>query len=166
MTSGEANTKGVPSPLAGEGWEGGGTAESRFPHSVVAPLSRGRAKAMRGQPTQAEQRLWRALRAHRLEGFGFRRQVPMGNYIADFVCHRARLVVEVDGATHSTGSEVRRDQMRDAWFASRGYATLRIWNDAIRRDLDGVVGSILAACEGRMAPLPGPPPQGGREMAS
>jgi very-short-patch-repair endonuclease len=118
---------------------------------------------MRHQPTLAEQRLWRALKAHRLGGLGFRRQVPMGNYIADFVCHGARLVVEVDGETHSSQVEVRRDCLRDEWFASRGYTTLRIMNDDIRRDLDSVVGAIWAACKERAAPLPDPPPQGGRE---
>jgi very-short-patch-repair endonuclease len=118
---------------------------------------------MRREPTAAEQALWRTLRAHRLDELGFRRQAPLGGYIADFVCHEAKLVVEVDGETHSTDRELRHDLRRDAWFASRGYQTMRIWNDDLRRDLASVVDAIRMACVARIAPLLNPPPQGGRE---
>jgi very-short-patch-repair endonuclease len=80
----------------------------------------------------------------------------------DFACHAARVVVEVDGATHSTDAEIARDRVRDAWLASRGYITLRVLNDDVYRNLDGVLEAIWAAC-GARTPLPSPPPQGGRE---
>ena len=68
------------------------------------------AKGMRSQPTSTEDRMWRLLRARRFQGYKFRRQVPIGNYIVDFVCQSARLIVELDGSQHADDpSDVRRD---------------------------------------------------------
>jgi very-short-patch-repair endonuclease len=86
----------------------------------------------------------------------------MGSFIVDFVCHAARVVVEVDGATHSTDAEIGRDLRRDAWRASLGYVTIRVLNGDVYRNLDGVLEVIWATCAAR-TPLPNPPPQGGRE---
>src|ERR1700761_8533622 len=72
---------------------------------------RSRARAMRGAPTDAELRLWRPLRDRRLNGIKFRRQVPVGPYIVDFLCVGAKLIVEADGSLHA---ESRRDNVRDA----------------------------------------------------
>lgn len=139
--------KGTPSPLAGEGREGGWQPPVAH-HESVAPRLRANARRMRSDQTLAEMRLWRELRGHKLEGLGFRRQVPMGRFIADFVCHEAKLVVEIDGATHGTLEEVRHDRQRDAWLRMRGYRTLRFWNDAIREDIVSVVEAIRQACSG------------------
>jgi very-short-patch-repair endonuclease len=95
--------------------------------------------------TDAERKLWYALRAHRLENLGFRRQMPMGPYIVDFVSHRMRLVIEVDGGQHGFAGQQRRDTVRDAWLASRGYRVLRFWNNEVLTNLDGVLTTILAA---------------------
>ncbi|WP_246716665.1 MULTISPECIES: endonuclease domain-containing protein [unclassified Methylocystis] len=66
-------------------------------------------------------KLWSALRGHRFQGLQFRRQGPCGPYIADFLCHAAQLVIEVDGATHSTDAELARDSRRDTWFEANGF---------------------------------------------
>jgi very-short-patch-repair endonuclease len=108
-----------------------------------------RARHSRGEPTNAERKLWHALRAHRLAGLSFRRQSPCGPFIADFLCAEVRLIVEVDGATHSSDEEVACDKRRDAWFAANGYRVLRVTNEDVYRNLDGVCETILAWVERR-----------------
>ena len=76
--------------------------------------------------TRAETLLWRYLKAHRIDGLGFRRQVPMRGYVADFACHAARLIVELDGESHDFESRQRSDLARDAWLRSQGYASASI----------------------------------------
>jgi very-short-patch-repair endonuclease len=95
---------------------------------------------MRKDATNAEARLWQALKGRQLEGFKFRRQVPLKGYIVDFVCFDARLIVEVDGSQHA---ESAADSTRDAAFASDGFRTLRFWNDDVLRNIDGVCAEIL-----------------------
>ena len=92
--------------------------------------------------TRAETLLWRHLKAHRLNGFQFRRQTPLGPFVADFVSHAAKLIVEVDGESHDFESRIRADAARDAWFAARGYRVLRFTNDDVLKRLDGVVAVI------------------------
>jgi very-short-patch-repair endonuclease len=92
------------------------------------------------------------LKAHRLARLGFRRQAPMGNYIADFVAHSCKLVVEVDGESHDFEERVLKDEARGQWFASRGYQVLRFTNDDVMKNLEGVALAILQAVE------PGVPP--------
>ena len=103
--------------------------------------------------TDAERRLWRALRAHRFRGVAFRRQAVIGPYIVDFVAHGAGLVIEVDGGQHA-GSV--RDMARDAWLGSQGYRVLRFWNTDVLRNLSGVLDTIGAAL-----PPPRPSPMKG-----
>jgi very-short-patch-repair endonuclease len=110
--------------------------------------------------TDAEHRLWSWLRAHRLDGLSFRRQVPVGSFILDFVCHEQMLVIEVDGGQHA---QSKRDVERDQWLASKGYRVLRFWNSEVLRNREGVLQSILSAAR-EITPLPNPPPQGGREL--
>lgn len=86
--------------------------------------------------TDAERKLWLALRDRRLGGFKFRRQVPVGPWIVDFLCKEAQLVVEVDGGQHA-GSP--RDRRRDAWLAGEGYRVVRVWNNEVLGNLDGVL---------------------------
>ena len=99
------------------------------------------AREMRSAPTEAEERLWGALRNRRLDKLKFRRQVPVGAYIADFVCMEAKLIVEVDGTQHA---ESRRDAARDADLEARGFRVLRFWNNEVMRDLDSVCVTIIA----------------------
>jgi very-short-patch-repair endonuclease len=89
------------------------------------------ARGLRRNMTDAERRLWRVLREQRGEGTPFRRQHPIGPYIVDFVCLRARLVVEVDGGQHDAQAEA--DAERTRWLTGRGYRVVRFWNDDVLR---------------------------------
>ena len=99
------------------------------------------ARTMRKQPTEAEDRLWQALRDRRLMRLKFRRQMPVGRFIADFICLEARLIVEVDGSQHG-GS--LRDCERDNELSRRGFRVLRFWNDDVLREMDSVCETIIA----------------------
>ncbi len=94
---------------------------SKDAHRPVPPAQRSFARGMRRRMTDPEYRLWRALKAHRLEGLGFRRQVPIGRYVADFFCPAARLVVEVDGGRHFTDAIEAADAVRTEWLNEAGY---------------------------------------------
>ena len=109
-----------------------------------------RARAHRREQTPAEARLWRYLRDRRLQSFKFVRQEPTGPFIADFVCREARLVVEVDGATHSTDEEIAYDQRREAYFKKAGYRVVRVQNDDVYRNLHDVLATIVAGLEGKL----------------
>jgi very-short-patch-repair endonuclease len=132
-----------------------------MPHTPVDEIQRARAKQLRREMTRAETLLWRHLKANRLAGLGFRRQSPMGNYIADFVAHSRKLVVEVDGESHDFESRLRHDERRDQWFASRGYRVLRFTNDDVMRNLEGVVIAIGQAAEQAAPPSLTLPRKGG-----
>lgn len=101
------------------------------------------ARCLRRASSNAGRKLWRALRAHRLIGLQFRRQAPCGRYIADFLRHTARIVIEVDSATHSTDAELTRDRRRDTWFVENGWRLLRFGNKEIYANFDGVIETIL-----------------------
>jgi very-short-patch-repair endonuclease len=106
------------------------------------PLNqRARARTMRRAPTDAELRLWRLMRDRRLSGLKFRRQVPVGPYIVDFLCVGSRLIVEVDGSQHA---ENPRDEARDAYLGSAGWKVLRFWNHEVTQNREGVLETILA----------------------
>jgi very-short-patch-repair endonuclease len=110
------------------------------------------AKTMRATPTDAEHRLWQHLRAGRLPNFKFRRQQPLGNFIVDFVCLEARLIVELDGGQHNGSAS---DVARDAWLSSQGFVILRFWNNEIFENLEGVVELVLVQLQ---QPHPSPQP--------
>jgi len=98
------------------------------------------AKAFRRNLTDTERFLWKHLRARRIEGYKFRRQEPIGHYIADFVCQEARMIVEVDGGQHSV--ERGKDFERDRWFEEQGYKVLRFWNNEVLTNINGVLEVI------------------------
>ena len=104
-----------------------------------------RAKQLRTDQTEAEQRLWGYLRAKRLQGWKFSRQVPVGNYIVDFICDEARLVIEVDGVTHSDDHQIIYDEKRTRYLESLGYRVFRCYNTDVYQNLDGVLEGILIA---------------------
>ena len=108
------------------------------------------ARNLRKNMTLPEVRLWHALR-QRPAGLKFRRQHPSGKYVADFYCHEARLIIEVDGEAHNRGDLPQRDLIRDRWFADRGISVLRLPAPDILNNLDDAVAGIVAAatrCEG------------------
>jgi very-short-patch-repair endonuclease len=100
------------------------------------------ARTLRREATRAERRLWQGLRREQLAGFRFRRQVILAGFIADFVCYDALMVVEVDGATHSTDQEIAHDAARSAVLAQQGYDILRFTNEDVFGNLDGVLETI------------------------
>ena len=117
-----------------------------------------RARTLRQSMTKAEIRVWQMLRAHRTNGHKFRRQVPIGRYIADFVCHDARLVVEIDGGQHDCSSP--REAGRSSFLQTQGYRVLRFWNNEVLANPDGVHETIVNALAA--SPPPCPPPSRGR----
>ncbi|WP_084787730.1 endonuclease domain-containing protein [Sphingomonas yabuuchiae] len=107
------------------------------------------ARELRQDMSASEITLWQVLR-RRPGGLKFRRQHPSGPYIADFYCHEARLVIEVDSEGHNRGDRPKRDASRDNWFADRGLTTLRIAATDIQKNLEGVTVQIMKhAASGR-----------------
>jgi very-short-patch-repair endonuclease len=104
--------------------------------------TRRRAKQLRWPMTRCETILWTRLQGERLMGLHFRKQHPVGPYIADFACVKARLLVEVDGETHWREEERRRDARRTAFLEREGWTILRVWNDEVYRNEQGVVETI------------------------
>jgi len=102
------------------------------------------ARRLRREQTPHEARLWGLLRSRRFLGYRFRRQVPIGPYIADFVCHGRKLVIELDGGQHADDPS---DAVRDAELQRRDYRVLRIWNSELTSNEDGVAEAILAALQ-------------------
>jgi len=124
-------------------------------------MASSRARQLRKNPTDAERRLWARLRYRQVDGFRFRRQVPIGPFIADFACLERRLLIEVDGGQHAV--DPASDAERTRWLESRGYRVLRFWNHDVLRNTEGVLVAIGLALSGPDTPHPDPPPQGGRE---
>ena len=104
-----------------------------------------RARSLRRQDTSAEADLWSALRSCRLDGMKWKRQVPFGPYILDFLCRDARLVVEVDGGQHA--DQIAYDARRTAYLERCGLRVLRFWNSDVLTNRDGVCLSILNAAD-------------------
>ena len=142
-------------PLPPQGGRGGGERGT-----VRTKLLRQRARAMRSQQTDSEHRLWQILRAKRLAGHKFRRQVPIDHYIVDFACLKQRLIIEADGGQHSASL---CDARRDAYLRRQGFRILRFWNNDVFNNEEGVLTSILNALETPLSPTP--PPQRGEGLS-
>jgi very-short-patch-repair endonuclease len=109
---------------------------------VGGPVHAKLARRLRNEPTVTERRLWAWLRTLRkAHGLHIRRQAPIGRFVADFACHSAKLVIELDGPFH----EPSADADRDAWFRTAGYRTLRFSNEEVIAHWDRVVWAIEAA---------------------
>ena len=104
-----------------------------------------RARELRKVQTPAEQALWNKLRNRGLVGLKFRRQHPIGPYIADYYCAKYRLLIKLDGGIHFGQKE--QDADRTAQFELHGYHVLRVWNAEVETDLDGVLRKIISACD-------------------
>lgn len=117
------------SRFLGEGWGEG----------MEKSLMRQRARDLRKGSTDAEQRLWYYLRAHRL-GYKFKRQVPISGFIVDFVCHEKQLIIELDGGQHQDTQGY--DEQRTAKLMQRGFQVLRFWNHDVLRHTDDVLSVI------------------------
>jgi very-short-patch-repair endonuclease len=162
-----AESRQIPSPLMGEGWEGVTPPAAQVEKLKKHPVdgARARARTLRQNMTEAERRIWQILRSHQMKGYKFRRQVPIGRYVADFVCHEARLIIEIDGGQHDRSS--LREAERSGFLQDEGYRVLRFWNNEILANLDGVHETI--ADELGASPPPKPSPikgEGSKKTAS
>jgi very-short-patch-repair endonuclease len=128
-------------------------AEPKSPTWKVSAKLRANTRELRKKSTDAERILWSELRDHRLNGTGFRRQVPIKNYIADFVCHAAKLVVELDGGQHFSDQSERADAARTAVIEARGFQVLRFSNHDVMTNRVGVLQTIAAALAERAPTL-------------
>ena len=160
-----------PSPLWGRGWTatraltgGGGQGAPRsacrggeevelvktqYPYRRTRSLARtagqiDKARELRQTPTETERAAWHLLRGLRSRGFKFRRQHPVGPYIADFCCTELRLIVELDGSVHGQPSQARSDARRDAHLKSMGYTVLRLPNGIVLQAPDLLVQKVLS----------------------
>src|SRR5260370_26835634 len=100
-----------------------------------------RARRLRRNSTDAERKLWSRLRDRQLGGFKFVRQEPVGPYYVDFICREKKLIIEVDGGQHADSAGDRR---RDAELRTLGYRTVRVWNNDVLLNIDGVLEMLLS----------------------
>ena len=164
-----------PLPLAGEGWGEGAflcgsatnTHYSQTPTSLtltasmtVSPVNLGRARRLRRNSTDAEQRLWRLLRSRRFNGFKIRRQHILGVFIVDFVCLEKKIVIELDGGQHATAVEA--DAMRTRYVQARGFRVIRFWNNEVLENMGGVWEAIAKELKIPLTPTLSPKGRGGR----
>jgi very-short-patch-repair endonuclease len=136
---------------------------------VASVAAKRHAPKLRGSQTEPERRLWMLLRK-RLpqEGTHFRRQIPLGPYVADFGCLGAKLIIEVDGDQHGFDAALRYDGQRASWLEEHGFRVLRFTNRQVMTEAEMVIDTIHAALAGDLAsshttPTPNPSPQGGGE---
>ncbi len=134
--------RGSTSPCKGEvGREAAGRGSKPHRFSRTAEMTR-RARRLRVDMTDAEQKLWRALRRNQIGGLNFRRQHPVGPYTLDFYCPPLRLAIEVDGGQHGEDPAQRKDRHRSDWLASKGIVVIRFWNNDVLGNISGVVSEI------------------------
>ena len=114
-----------------------------MPHAKIPDHTRSNARRMRHAMTDGERALWNELRAHRLMGLSFRRQMPVAGYIVDFACPDHKLIIEVDGSQHGNDADVRYDAVRTRRLESDGWRVLRVWNDEPLKNIDAVCDAIV-----------------------
>ncbi|MDX1950099.1 MAG: class I tRNA ligase family protein [Rickettsiales bacterium] len=131
----------TPPPVYGGrqgGGQFGGTHSSRNLEAIE------KAKELRKNQTDVEKKLWNALRKDQLEGYSFRRQHPVGDYITDFACIEKKLIVELDGGQHNEDSAIEYDNKRTAFLEQAGFRVLRFWNFEVNENLEGIIETILS----------------------
>jgi very-short-patch-repair endonuclease len=112
-------------------------------------IQRDRARTMRKSMTGAERKLWSALKGKALSGYRFNRQVEIGGYIVDFLCRKCRVIVEIDGVTHSDAQEVTSDKRRTEYLEAKDYTVFRAWNNEVYTNLEGMLQALLQILESR-----------------
>jgi very-short-patch-repair endonuclease len=105
------------------------------------------ARRLRKALPPSEQRLWHFVRRKQLGGFRFRRQHTIGDYVVDFACLEAGIVIELDGSQHGEDEAILKDQERDLMLNKEGYEVIRIWNYEVMENIEGVLEGILERCE-------------------
>lgn len=124
------------------------------PHMIA------RARKLRREMTGPEQKLWQKLRGHRLLGLHFRRQVPIGPYVADFHCHAARLIIELDGDQHGFPDRAEADKRRDEFLSERGWRVLRFSNWQVMNEFESVLLTIESLVSTHAPSQPSPDGEG------
>jgi very-short-patch-repair endonuclease len=119
--------------------------DRKSPGWKVSPSLRANARVLRRNSTDAERILWSELRDHRLNGVGFRRQVPIDRYVADFICHSAKLIIELDGGQHFSNRAEQADEKRSAAIETKGFKVLRVSNHDVMTNRTGVLEAISSA---------------------
>jgi very-short-patch-repair endonuclease len=102
-----------------------------------------KASWLRNNETEAEKHLWQRLNKNQLHGFRFKRQHPIGSYIADFYCHKAKLVIEIDGKSHNAREQKLYDTLRTEELEAYGLRVIRFSNDEVFRNIDEVIKKII-----------------------
>ncbi len=105
------------------------------------------ARELRKNSTPQEQKLWKILRNRQFLNLKFKRQVPIGNYIADFLCEEKKLVIEIDGGQHNKINNIEKDKIRTECIELEGYKVIRFWNNEIDNNLEGVYETLLMVCK-------------------
>ena len=100
------------------------------------------ARILRKNSTIHERRLWNLLKNRQFHNLRFKRQVPFGNYIVDFVCPKIKLIIEIDGGQHNEPKNIEYDNKRTEFLESKGYKVLRFWNIDIYENINGVLEEI------------------------
>ena len=95
--------------------------------------------------TIAEHAIWRQLRVRQIFGYKFRKQVPIGRYIADFICYEKRLIIEIDGGQHAEA--VNYDERRTRWLEAQEFLVIRFWNNEVLQNMEGVLERIVSCLE-------------------
>jgi very-short-patch-repair endonuclease len=106
---------------------------------------RDRGPRLRAESADEERKLWKHLRAKHFGGFEFRRQHRIGPYFADFCCIAKHLIIELDGSQHAEQERERKDASRTAYLNQRGYRVMRLWNEQVNSELEGVLQAVYAA---------------------
>jgi len=163
--------EGAPNPPPSRKREGmvgprspGGESDARKPKFRLDRPTK-QARALRNNPTAAEDLLWSRLRKSQLAGLTFTRQLPVAGHFGDLGCRKAKLIVELDGSQHveMSGADAERTRRIEA----EGYRVIRFWNNDLTSNMDGVLEAILAAAtaNGERGPTPQPPPASVRGSA-
>jgi very-short-patch-repair endonuclease len=134
---------------------GGGERASKARHTPIADETLDRARGMRQKDTRAEKHAWVLLRAHRMFGLKFKRQVPIDQYIVDFYCHELKLIVEIDGTVHGEEDAIERDIARTTRLQELGYQVIRIPNSELLSSDAALIERIRP-----LTPSPYPLPEG------
>jgi very-short-patch-repair endonuclease len=125
-----------------------------LPGRRIKPESTSNARSLRTEMTEAERRLWQAIRGKQIQEHRFRRQYLIGPYIADFACIDRKLVLELDGGQHQ--EQIEYDKRRTEFLQSQGWRVLRFWNNDVLKNLDGVLASIAEALSALPPSQPSP----------
>ena len=100
------------------------------------------AKILRKNSTIQEKRLWNLIKNHKFHGLKFKRQQPIGNYIVDFICKEAKIIIEIDGGHHNETENTESDIIRTQYLEQKGYKVIRFWNNEIYENIEGVIKKL------------------------